>query len=398
VILRAGPVFWAKAERSEEANNISPYEQSRLFKDDLVSPGQIAWSANRGNRDLWQARIAPLSEVLIGIEHLVVIPSGAMLGIPIEPLMGGDRVAIGEKFTVSYIPSATIYAWLCEESRKRNKKEQTLLVGDPPFTKDQYAAMEKEAKTGMIDVASIDAYPDTAAFRNALVGNTKALASLPRLPATREEVACIASLSPNPLLLLGSDASEMRIIALAESGSLREYSAIHIASHALVDDENPERSALVLSQIDLPDPLEAAMEGARIYDGLITAKEIVREWELDTDLVTLSACETGLGKEVGEEGYVGFSHAFFQAGARSLLVSLWKVEDQATSLLMQRFYENYYGKYKGKRRGKRRESMSKVEALKEAKNWLKNYMDEEGHKPYEHPYYWSSFILIGARN
>ncbi|MCK4409129.1 MAG: CHAT domain-containing protein, partial [Candidatus Eisenbacteria sp.] len=84
-------------------------------------------------------------------------------------------------------------------------------------------------------------------------------------------------------------------------------------------------------------------------------------------------------------------HAFLQAGARSLLVSLWKVDDQATSLLMRRFYGNYLGNDDGER-------MGKAEALQEAKQWLREYTNEAGNHPYEHPYYWSAFILIGDRS
>lgn len=139
------------------------------------------------------------------------------------------------------------------------------------------------------------------------------------------------------------------------------------------------------------------MAGTRIYDGLVTAKEIVREWDLNADLVTLSACETGLGKKVMGEGYVGFAHAFLQAGARSLLVSLWKVEDRATALLMHRFYENRLGEYRDERNARVGEPMTKADALQEAKYWLRNYTDERGGHPYEHPYYWSAFTLIGDR-
>ncbi len=137
------------------------------------------------------------------------------------------------------------------------------------------------------------------------------------------------------------------------------------------------------------------MAGTRIYDGLVTAEDILREWELNADLVTLSACETGLGKEVTGEGYVGFAHAFLQVGARSLLVSLWKVEDKATSLLMRRFYENWLGEYGEERRGRVGEPMTKAEALQEAKYWLRDYTDDSGEHPYEHPYFWSAFMLIG---
>ena len=140
------------------------------------------------------------------------------------------------------------------------------------------------------------------------------------------------------------------------------------------------------------------MAGTRIYDGLLTAGEILREWELAADLVTLSACETGLGKEISGEGLVGLAHAFLQVGARSLLVSLWAVPDRATSLLMQRFYENRLRSYGDERSGQMGAAMSKAEALREAKRWLREYRTEDGGQPYEHPYFWSGFILIGARD
>jgi CHAT domain-containing protein len=134
----------------------------------------------------------------------------------------------------------------------------------------------------------------------------------------------------------------------------------------------------------------------RVYDGLISAKEIVREWELDADLVTLSGCQTGLGKEIAGEGYIGLVNAFLQAGARSLLVSLWRVEDEATALLMGRFYENLTGTFHGERQAYAGEPMPKAEALREAKHWLRTYTDEDGRQPFRHPVYWSGFVLIGA--
>jgi CHAT domain-containing protein/tetratricopeptide (TPR) repeat protein len=397
VILNSGPVFWELLESSDRADAISPLESSRLLRDGLTSHSIAALGIKQSTRNMWSTRVAPFSEKLKDVKHLIVIPSGAMLGIPIEALEDDEGVCVGERFNVTYIPSATMYTWLSEmpEKRGRKRNDQALLVGDPPFTESHLASMEKEAEAEASGAASIDTIPDVAMLRSALAGNDKAIAALPRLPATRAEVMTISSISRNPTLLVGPEASEQELVQLAETGALREYVSMHFATHALMDDEYPERSALVLSQVGLPDPLEAVMAGKRIYDGLATSKEIVMEWELDADLVTLSACETGLGKKVGGEGYIGLSHAFFQAGARSVLVSLWKVEDQATSMLMKRFYENYFGKYKGKRNGKRKRAMPKAEALREAKYWLKTFTDESGQKPYEHPYFWSSFILMG---
>ena len=89
----------------------------------------------------------------------------------------------------------------------------------------------------------------------------------------------------------------------------------------------------------------AALESAP--DGQITAEQIVRTWDLDADLVVLSACESGLGRYAGGEGYLGFAQALFVKGARSLVLSQWKVDDKATALLMTRFYQNLLGKRPG---------------------------------------------------
>ena len=101
-------------------------------------------------------------------------------------------------------------------------------------------------------------------------------------------------------------------------------------------------------------------------DGQVTAEQIVRTWDLDADLVVLSACESGLGREAGGEGYLGFAQALFVKGARSLVLSQWSVEDKATALLMTRFYRNVLGQRPGLSK-----PMPKAEALHEAKEWLR---------------------------
>src|SRR5262249_5111502 len=95
-------------------------------------------------------------------------------------------------------------------------------------------------------------------------------------------------------------------------------------------------------------------------------------WDLDADLVVLSACESGLGRYAGGEGYLGFAQALFVKGARSLVLSQWKVDDKATSLLMARFYRNLPGKRPGLSK-----PMARAEALHEAKDWLRNLAADE---------------------
>jgi CHAT domain-containing protein len=234
-----------------------------------------------------------------------------------------------------------------------------------------------------------------------------------RLPGTRREVEAIARLFEQPDQLLGSQASEQRLDALAASGRLKEYAYLHLATHGVLDPQVAMRSALILAQDDLPDPLQQALSGKKGYDGRLTAAQILRTWKLDAELVTLSACQTGLGKYERGEGYLGFAQALFLAGARSLVLSLWKVDDNATALLMTRFYQNLLGKRPGLDK-----PLPKAEALQEAKAWLRGLTVKEVEQhlaalprgaerekpaapvpapvhPYAHPYYWAAFILIG---
>ena len=394
VVRSEGPVAWARCG-SASSGSYSPFRESQNYREQLATPQSSATGVSRDARGLWAHRIAPVEDVIADVEELVVIPSGAMLGMPVETFADGEGALLGDRFAVSYAPSATIYAWLREDaaSDSAGAGSDMLLLGDPPFTSAHLDAM-KDEEAGQAEPASRGGRVRSGAALGEGVG---ALAALPRLPGSRTEIALLSDLAPQSTVLLGADASEQALVELARSGGLARFGTIHLATHALVDDEQPERSALVLSQVGLPDPLEAAVSGERIYDGLLTAQEIVREWRMNADLVTLSACETGLGKEIVGEGYIGFAHAFLQAGTRSLLVSLWKVEDRATSLLMRRFYENRAGAYEDERGGRTGEPMTKAAALREAKRWLRGYTDDQGREPYGHPYYWSAFILIGER-
>jgi CHAT domain-containing protein len=387
-----GPVAWERTgSRPVEEGLRAASARTRSFGARLADPASPDAVVRRESHQLWLERIAPLRHALEGVEAVIVVPSGAMLGVPVETLVDDEGPLVGDKYAVSYAPSATLYAWLVEQA-DREGGSGALLVGDPPYNPTHLAAMEGEA---VVALASVEQAPGTETLRSALAGNEEVLRALPRLPWTRDEVASVASVCGPSSLLLGPEATEQELVRMADSGELATLRTIHIATHAFVDDESPERSALVLSQVGLPDPLRAATGGARIYDGLVSAKEIVREWDLDADLVALSACETGLGREVAGEGYVGFAHAFLQAGARCLLVSLWNVEDRATSLLMRRFYENWLGRREGAASEGHGGPMSKADALREAKSWLRRFTDENGHRPYEHPFFWSAFVLIG---
>jgi CHAT domain-containing protein len=310
---------------------------------------------------------------LPAVRRLIVLPAGWLAGIPVEGLT--------DEYAVSYAPSATLYARLGE--RPRTAAPALLAVGDPVFTRPGGA----------------EAYPS--------------------LPGTRREVLALAGLFPEATTLLGSEASRQRLDRLARDGGLRAFGYLHLATHGEPDERHALRSALVLAQDQLPDALEQARSGGLVDDGRLTAEQVLRSWELNAELVTLSACRSGLGRYGGGEGYLGFSQALFLVGARSCVLSLWHVDDTATALLMTRFYENLLGKRDG-RAGSVSDRKSKVEALREAKQWLRTLSGgqvteqvarlprlERGGiragppaaadeaRPFAHPHYWSAFILIG---
>jgi CHAT domain-containing protein len=229
------------------------------------------------------------------------------------------------------------------------------------------------------------------------------------LPGTRREVRAIARLFDKPEVLLGGKASEAKLEELG--GALRAYRYLHFATHGMSSSTRPLDSFLALASKDLPDPLKRILAGKTAHTGRLTAGHILNAWKLDAELVVLSACQTGLGKHEHGEGYLGFAQALFLAGARSLVLSQWSVDDEGTALLMVRFYQNLLGKRNGLKN-----ALGKAEALREAKEWLRNLSAKEakvavaslprgkvvprkpagkGSKPFAHPYYWAGFILIG---
>jgi CHAT domain-containing protein len=248
------------------------------------------------------------------------------------------------------------------------------------------------------------------------------------LPGTRLEVLEIAALVPRDRrkLLLGSDASEQQLDALAAARKLKDYRLVHLATHGQIDFGSAKYSALLLARDQLPGVEEQqrlSALGKTFPTGRMEVKSIAERWQLDADLVVLSACQTGLGRNVGGEGMLGFAQVLIARGARSLVLSLWKVDDTATALLMRRFYQNLLGQRAGLTRG-----LSKAEALQEAKQWLRTLPREDvealagkmtegalrasedttppkerpakpevptGDRPFAHPRYWAAFILIG---
>ncbi|HEV3007011.1 MAG TPA: CHAT domain-containing protein, partial [Pirellulales bacterium] len=248
------------------------------------------------------------------------------------------------------------------------------------------------------------------------------------LPGSAIEVARLTHLVGDERTtgLTRSAASEPELERLRADGKLAEFRYLHFATHGEPNNSRSFESALILAQDQVSG--EIPLGGGKYYDGRLTAKEVLATWDLNAELVTLSACESALGRPGGGDGVLGFAQAFLLAGSRAVCLSLWKVDDTATALLMDRFYQNLLGKRAGLA-----QPMPKAAALAEAKQWLRNLsMDEatklaaemtsgvargkdetalslvvpstgpeggkDGDHPFSHPRSWAGFILIGDPN
>lgn len=179
------------------------------------------------------------------------------------------------------------------------------------------------------------------------------------LPESQHEVETISSDLPSPnTILLGTGATETNFKRLP----LHRYNVIHLALHGYVDPEFPDRSALIF-----------APEKETTDDSLLQIREI-RNLRLRASLVTLSACNTGVGP-IGEEGVANIVNAFIEAGSQSVVSTLWDLEDHATTHLMTVFYDHL------------RRHEGKAESLRQAQMEMLN-----SGAP---PYYWAGFVLDG---
>lgn len=400
VVRTTGPVHWVRVAGPSGLPDSSRIGKLTALVHSLRRAAERPYrltdasDLTRNAREVYDERIAPLVPFLDGVDHLIVVSSDFLQGLNIEVLIDSSGTPLGDRYAVSYAPSATLFT-LRREHPGEHPDPRTwrgLLVGDPVF--DPRGPEPRHSPETFPDpshvvstVPSDGPQIDLSLQRSVLDGDRNAFARLPRLPLTRGEVEHIAPLLDASKVYLGSQATEDRFRELVRSGNLEDFDLIHIATHALADPTWDLRSALVLSQ---PDP------GAEAVDGLLTRQEIEASWRLQAELVTLSACQTALGPPTWTEGFVGLTQSLLKVGARSVLVSLWKVDDTATSLLMNRFYQNLLGAYRDTRAGRVAEPLPKPEALREAKHWLRTYTDAEGNRPFVHPVYWSAFVLIGV--
>lgn len=332
---------------------------------------------------------AALSEMLLGPvvaqlgrKRLLVVPDGALEYLPFAALTvpggapttgprGRSFVPLMVQHEVTSIPSASTLAVLRRELHGRTTAEKVVAVfADPVFDKaDERLSGDPSRGAGghhgapaAVVVEKIDASGVNETAKSADEG-----AVFQRLPYTRQEADAILALAPatSRKAALGFEANR----ATAMSDDLSQYRIIHFATHSVLDSTHPELSSIALSMFD--------REG-RQQEGLLRAHEIFN-LKLEAELVVLSGCRTGLGKEVKGEGLYGMTRGFMYAGSRRVMVSLWDVQDQATARLMTDFYRGLLGP-------KRLHTAAALRAAQIA-IW------REGR--WQAPYYWAGFVLQG---
>lgn len=317
-------------------------------------------------RHLYEWLIGSLPGVVVSSQRLILVPDGVLHHLPFESLVTRCRPAertaeattiheaysrcsfLGLEKPLAYSPSAGVFLSLRERHRRRRTEPSA------------------EQSPSLLALAPAFGNPDlpTAELRQAFGRPAP-------LRFTRQEVETIGALFPGSSTLLDQLASERRL--KAEAG---RYRLLHLATHGLVRDDLPMSSGLLL----------AAGEGE---DGLLQAHEVL-SLELEAELVTLSACRSGRGELGRGEGIFGLGRSFLSAGAASVLVSLWDVDDRSTPRLMESFYRRLSA------------GSPAPEALVAARRELFHEHTEARlvfhTRPlaYAHPRFWASFVLLGG--
>ena len=305
--------------------------------------------------------LAPVADRLFG-KRLIVVADGRLHHFPINALpmpksSSDDPILLTNE--VAYAPSAQTLSLLARfrSDASDGKRTQDLLVfSDPVFGPDDSR------------LSGVDMRQPESAYTAPRLRFAESLGSLQRLPSSAEEANEIVNIvgGRNADNFTGFAATREHLL----SAQLSDYKIIHLATHGLVDEERPELSAVVLSRFD---------ESGQRLDEAVRLQDIYA-MKLNADLVVLSACQTASGKEIRGEGVLGLNNAFLQAGAGSVVASLWPVDDHASNMIMRELYTGMA------------DGLSVSSALR--KSQLALYRDPQ----FRSPFFWAAFTVHGDMN
>lgn len=322
--------------------------------------------------DLYRLLLAPAEPSLAAARRLLLVPDGPLHTLPWGALVRPGRGRAGGEYLVEWkpfrlAPSATAAGELearASAPRPPDAPELAIFADPASPARLRTASAPPPAEAASLDSAALRAPVEAAVARGL---------NLAPLPESRVEAERIAALFPRSARRFeGSEALEATAKRVAPGARY-----LHFATHVVLDTALPFNSAVVLA---LPERFEEGGE-----NGLLQAWEVADGNRLSADLVVLSGCESGLGRELGGEGLQGLAQAFLHAGARSVAASLWRVSDRATAELMARFYRHL-------RQGESREG-----ALRAAQVEMIRAPGAKG-RPADsaYPFHWAAFQLYGA--
>jgi CHAT domain-containing protein len=303
---------------------------------------------------------------LAGRKRILIVPDESLQYIPFAALpfpgSGAGKELLVNQFEVDVLPSASVLATLRKATGKRAPPTAIAAIfADPVFERDDVRVLTRPA-------GSRRRHEDRPASLTRALRDIGGSQYISRLPASRDEANAIADVlrSRDPQAVhisLDFDASRAHVL----TDGLTRFRLVHFATHGVVDARHPEMSGLILSLVD---------RRGRRQDGYLRLGDIYK-LKLSADLVVLSSCDSALGRDLESEGIIGLPRGFLYAGAKSVIASLWKVNDDATATLMSRLYA----------RIKKGESPSS--ALRGAQ--LEMLKDAQ----WSNPYYWAAFVLQG---
>jgi len=325
------------------------------YKDAILSNASHT-VLHRESDKLYQALIKPFESSLTRFSNLIIVPDGALAYLPFEALWQGDRYLI-ENFNIKYEPSLTSLTLLHKPEASRSRKELLAIAGSNVTDDNKLLSYRKS--------------------------------SLSALPSTLMEVDSIATHFQQVSTLKDDEVSETAFKKLLAENS---YRYVHLATHGVIDENKPNRSGLALST-------KEAISASSREDGILRSSEIFG-LDINSDMVVLSACNTGLGKVVKGEGILGLQRSFFYAGTSTVVVSLWNVYDRSTATMMNEFYKALISE-NGDKEGWGEHFLrfigwnhslpfgEKASAMRKAKLKMIN------HPLFNHPVYWAPFIVVG---
>jgi CHAT domain-containing protein/tetratricopeptide (TPR) repeat protein len=323
----------ADRNRTVEGETLAQYERRREQADKEF---------NAASAELSDKIIRPLAP-LLGTKCLVIVADGALqlvsfAALPLPGISAEKQRRLIDDYEIVYEPSASVLVLQRSELANRKRAPHAVVIlADPVFASDDgrvAALTERHPSSSAPPKSNGNSLPEIATRRKEVSRALEdiGLERFPRLQSSAYEAQKIIDAAPKgegeSKAALSFDASR----ETAMSSQMSEYRIVHFATHAVVDYEHPELSGIVLSLVD---------RKGQPQDGYLRLHDIYN-LNLPADLIVLSACQTGVGKEVKGEGLIALTRGFMYAGAERVVASLWKVDDAATAELMAQFYKQMF--------------------------------------------------------